>query len=156
MNDETFYTPTPGWLGLINQLRNFVLGSQGLASIRTTVLSPPGPVVPIQAITPPNNFTTVAAHGFMAGDRVIIKGSSRRRNPTGIWTVGPTPGATTFTLTGVDLPADYVYYPVLSLGAQAKIVAYKPINFLQDERITERKTGRPFGAPRGRRSPHRV
>jgi hypothetical protein len=152
---RTQYNPIPAWLGLFQSFRGFLLGQTGV-NVKTTITDPPQRLFKISTINTPNLITTLAPHGFNAGDLVVIKGPARRHNPVGLWTVGPTPGLTTFTLNGCDLPADYVYSPPLSLSAQLKITSYKQVVSVIDERITERKTGRPFGAPRGRRSPHKV
>lgn len=161
MDNAGNYVPNFVTSGLINTYRNFLLATPGW-KIRTTVSSPPRTIYSLASIVPPNSFTTTAPNGFNAGDVVIVKGSSRNRNPVGLWKVGPGPGLTNFILTGVDLPSNYTYVAG-SLGVQLKIPAtgltdlnYLAITEVTDERLTERRTGRPFGQPRGRRSPHRV
>lgn len=153
MRADGSYIPGPA-LGAVNTLRNFLKGPPAWL-VKTSLTSPLAQIFRLGNVTAPNNFTTIQPHGFNANDTVIVKGTSRHRNPVGIWKVGPGPGITTFTLVGVDLPADYAYVP-LSLGVQLKTFTYQGITIVNDERITERATGRPFGVPRGRRSPHRV
>jgi hypothetical protein len=155
VHDDGSYNPIPTWVGQINLLRNLLVGPPAYR-VKSTVTSPPQPIVRIQSIAPPNNVTTLTPMGLVPHQLIVIKGPSRHRNPVGLQIVGPIIVGNSFTLTGVDLPADYVYTPLLSLGAQIKALDYHPIVSVNDERITERKTGRPFGLPRGRRSPIRV
>jgi hypothetical protein len=155
VRDDGSYNPIPTWIGQINLLRNMLVGPPAYR-VKTTVASPPSQIFRIQSLTPPNNVTTLLPTGFIPNQLIVVKGASRHRNPIGLHSVGPLIIGNSFTLNGVDLPADYVYFPILSLGVQAKNINYQPILAINDERITERKTGRPFGLPRGRRSPVRV
>jgi hypothetical protein len=148
------YAPTPAWTAGLNAFSVFLTtGSwQVLATQRTGLPTDRHALFQVSA---PNNFTlTPPAPALAIGTVVRILGSSRNHNPVGLRKVVSIAGLI-YGLSGVDLPADYVYVPgSLSLEIVNRITT--TITQVQPETITRRATGRPSGAPRGRRSAVRV
>jgi hypothetical protein len=103
----------------------------------------------------PKNLVVLADNtGLTVGQRVRVAGQRRRRNPVGYWTIGSLVGETSITLNACDLPADYVYDGTpCNLKTYASPPTDVAVSQVQIMRVGSHRTGRPFGAPRGRRSP---
>ncbi len=123
-------------------------------------------------INPANNQTLIRCpgHGYVAGTMIRIKGCKFANNPgetldengkslvNGVWQVRdvqqlPPPAAQFAPADWFEIPSQFIgVTPAYVSGgkAQARIVAYKTIDFMTYSRSAKRDTGRAFFVPRGR------
>lgn len=158
MDANANYFPTPAWTVAINTFKTFI--TNGNWQVKGQL----GPTEPaalaLSGINAPNLFVTQNAYPFVApadlGKVVRVRGRRINGNPVGLHRILNLTPPNGLTLAGVDLPADYHYSPPLSCSIQLQVAEYQTIQFCSDERLTERRRGRPFGLPRGRKSPVRA
>jgi hypothetical protein len=152
------YFATPAWMIAMNTFKTFI--SNGNWQVKGQLGAGEPVAFPLANIVAPNNFIAQGALPFVApgdlGKVLRVRGRRVNRNPIGLFkilTIEPPNGV---HLAGVDLPADYTYHPPLSCSLQLQTAQYNTITTCSDERLTERRRGRPFGGPRGRKSSVRL
>jgi hypothetical protein len=97
-------------------------------------------------------INTAGNHGLLPGGGVRISGVSGASQVNGVWNVLGTPSLTSFTIQVPLIVGAYVG------GGTARGIGYRlwVIFNVKDERVSERKAGRPFDSPHGRRKRRRA
>jgi hypothetical protein len=149
VQDGGFWAPDGTWVGAWNLYLAELIGKGWAIKARTALVAPvnvtgalqtlPGGVVTV---------TTAAAHGLVQGDYATISGVQGAKIINGTFAVvGPTTGTTFPIQLNSIMPAYTGLGTVNKLAYSLKSIAGGSYPLT----VSERKAGRPFSSPRGRR-----